>query len=499
MKKIWFLLFFTATIQLDAQITTSTVTVEQTNDITLIDGRVGIGTLTPGTYNLAANFTTFNSLLDVDGEILARLGLRVVGPSIGWGQEINFNVFTASLHQNSRNTGSMTGWVAKVHSANDQESMKLSFFDGYTSVYSTANNAVLDQLDATPVLTLESHNNRVGIGIADPQEKLHVNGSIRGNAYGGAIRIKSQSGYVDIGPQNSGYNHFSTNLSKHYFNRKIIVDGSVSSYNQDLVLETSENARMTILNSNGFVGIGMTNPQDVLHVPDGNIRIGTDAGDYGQIHYTGGGMSITNRWLSDAAYINIGAGNNLNALTVMGGGQIGINNPSPSSSYKLDLIGDSGFRGTTYFYGTAYAFEESTGQYLHFRTTGGKGYVGMNSSNDLILQSNNGQVGIGIAPSSAKLHVNGNIKATPTNITWPDFVFKSDYQLPSLEEVEKHINTKGHLENIPSEKEVEEEGVDLVSIDAKLLQKIEELTLYLIEQNKQIEALQEKVRNLEDQ
>jgi small-conductance mechanosensitive channel len=67
---------------------------------------------------------------------------------------------------------------------------------------------------------------------------------------------------------------------------------------------------------------------------------------------------------------------------------------------------------------------------------------------------------------------------------WPDFVFKKEYNLPTLENVEKHINEKGHLENIPSEEEVLKNGISLGEMNSKLLQKIEELTLYMIEMKK---------------
>ncbi|MDT3406988.1 UNVERIFIED_CONTAM: hypothetical protein QE387_001305 [Pseudacidovorax intermedius] len=67
---------------------------------------------------------------------------------------------------------------------------------------------------------------------------------------------------------------------------------------------------------------------------------------------------------------------------------------------------------------------------------------------------------------------------------------KKDYKLRTLDEVERHIAEKGHLPNIPSATEVEKNGINLGEMDAKLLEKIEELTLYSIEQNKQIKQLQ---------
>ncbi|PXW14310.1 hypothetical protein C8D70_10712 [Chryseobacterium sp. CBTAP 102] len=72
---------------------------------------------------------------------------------------------------------------------------------------------------------------------------------------------------------------------------------------------------------------------------------------------------------------------------------------------------------------------------------------------------------------------------------WADYVFNKDYKLNSLETVEKHIEEKGHLPNIPSAKEVEENGINLGEMDAKLLEKIEELTLYVIQLNKEVKEL----------
>ena len=103
-----------------------------------------------------------------------------------------------------------------------------------------------------------------------------------------------------------------------------------------------------------------------------------------------------------------------------------------------------------------------------------------------------GNLGIGIVNPINKLDVNGTIHSKEVKVDmngWSDFVFKKEYNLPTLEEVEKHIAKKGHLENIPSEKEVSENGISLGEMNAKLLQKIEELTLYLIEMKKENESL----------
>ena len=109
------------------------------------------------------------------------------------------------------------------------------------------------------------------------------------------------------------------------------------------------------------------------------------------------------------------------------------------------------------------------------------------------IDGETGNVGIGtLDTGSHKLAVEGSIGSREVVVesgTWSDFVFYEDYDLPTLEEVENHIQKEGHLPNIPSEKEVKENGINLGQMDAKLLRKIEELTLYTIEQDKEIKRL----------
>ena len=122
------------------------------------------------------------------------------------------------------------------------------------------------------------------------------------------------------------------------------------------------------------------------------------------------------------------------------------------------------------------------------------------ATSNSVMQIVNGKVGIGITNPTNKLDVNGTIHSKEVKVDmngWSDFVFKKEYSLPTLEEVEKHIAEKGHLENIPSEEDVLKNGISLGEMNSKLLQKIEELTLYIIEQNKRIELQNERIFSLE--
>ncbi|WP_119791331.1 hypothetical protein [Flavobacterium anhuiense] len=118
----------------------------------------------------------------------------------------------------------------------------------------------------------------------------------------------------------------------------------------------------------------------------------------------------------------------------------------------------------------------------------------------------NGNVGIGTANPTSKLTVAGNIASREVKVTvdaGADFVFEKDYDLPSLESVDKFIKENKHLPQIASAEEMKKDGINLSEMNIKLLQKIEELTLYIIEMKKENEKentkLNEKINTLEKQ
>ena len=81
--------------------------------------------------------------------------------------------------------------------------------------------------------------------------------------------------------------------------------------------------------------------------------------------------------------------------------------------------------------------------------------------------------------------------------TWPDYVFEKHYDLSPLPQLENFIRINKHLPNIPSAGQVKEQGLNLGDMNLRLLEKIEELTLYIIQQDKKINALQEKVHTIQ--
>lgn len=121
----------------------------------------------------------------------------------------------------------------------------------------------------------------------------------------------------------------------------------------------------------------------------------------------------------------------------------------------------------------------------------------------MMADGSNGNMTIGgsTIPANYKLTVEGTLGARRVKVqqgTWSDYVFHPDYQLPSLQEVESFVKINRHLPDIPSEKEVKADGLDLGEFDNRLLKKVEELTLYIIELNKTVEALNKKVATQEE-
>jgi hypothetical protein len=119
-----------------------------------------------------------------------------------------------------------------------------------------------------------------------------------------------------------------------------------------------------------------------------------------------------------------------------------------------------------------------------------------------------GNVGIGVStvPNNYKLAVAGAIIATKVTVkiqaNWPDYVFNKNYELPSLQSVESFIKTNNHLPGVPSAEEVKEKGIDLGDNQTILLKKVEELTLYIIDQDKKIVKLQaekDELKNMQKQ
>ncbi|MEL6560878.1 MAG: hypothetical protein AAFQ94_21970 [Bacteroidota bacterium] len=292
--------------------------------------------------------------------------------------------------------------------------------------------------------------------------------------------------------------------------------------------------RFTI-QSNGYVGVGTSTPRQLFTVSDLEtpiVRLNRSGAKHDWEIYstTGGGLFF--RGGAD------GVGNSLNDyFTIQPDGNLGIGTTDPTSLvhvFKRGLANgqvhdilriqantegnrQTGFGARINFsfnkYGNVATGEASTLGAISVYDANNESSFGTMAfatkerydkplENKMWL-NNNGSLGIGTSTTGThKLAVEGSVGSREVVVEssgWSDFVFADDYHLQPLEKVEEFINDNNHLPEIPSEAEVLENGIKLGEMDAKLLQKIEELTLHMIEMNKRVKLLEEENKKLKAQ
>jgi hypothetical protein len=289
----------------------------------------------------------------------------------------------------------------------------------------------------------------VGIGTTTPSAKLEVTSNtnsqivIYGNSAGqagyGVYGAATNAGvgvlgeaYGGIAPYYSiGGWFISDGVANYALKAETITNGTAAYFSSP-----SGNA---VIVDQGNVGIAEPAPTEKLHINSGNIKIGktiwTTAADDKFLKFGDGG------------YVSIGE---------VGGDD------------KMEIKGKEI---------TIRSNPASTGPF------------GSTPAGNVLIP--NGNVGIGTTNPTYKLSVNGNVRSKEVVVEtgWADFVFDKKYVLPSLNEVEKYIKANNHLPNIPSAEEIQTNGLKVGEIQTKMMQKIEELTLYVIELKKEIDLL----------
>lgn len=372
-------------------------------------------------------------------------------------------------------------------------------------------------------------NGNTGIGCTNPQAKLSIcsgemafSNSISESA-GDKISLDGyafgQPRLVGLGYETSTFINVQgqiTELSDLYFK----AEGSHRWYNNtnaDLGMSAS-----MVLTQEGNLGLD-------THTPDSKIHIlrGADASFTNHGYIMNGRIDGLNLIMDNNEIMARNAGQESTLLLQRDGGNVSIGMSSASTEAPLAVQGDgsqihisnASQTSNDWFIGASNpdwligggkmiinTGGNSTNNMMSFDRTTDIVEIQRNGGDLMLCSQENGQVGIGINsaanfPSSEYLlAVDGSIIAEEVRVElsgdWPDYVFSDDYELMSLSEVEKSIIENKHLPGIPSAAEVASEGIALGEMQKKMMEKIEELTLYLIQLKKDNETLSHKVAQL---
>ncbi len=263
-----------------------------------------------------------------------------------------------------------------------------------------------------------------------------------------------------------------------------------------------------VIQPNGNVGIGSLSPQSKLEIA------GQDA-----IRAYGYEPFITlldnNSYKSariqaahgDIAFFKgdpdwVGGFNYTPQMVIKDNGNVGIGFATPES--KLDIAGQDGLRifgyqpFMTLLDNNSYhssRIQSANGDLVFWKGVANWNTGGYDYDAPMIIKDNgNVLIGTPYKDPGYKLAVGGKVICEELKVqlrgSWPDYVFSPTYKLRPLEEVEAHIKSENHLPGIPAAAELEKEGIEVGDMQQKMMEKIEELTLYLIEQNKRLGQLE---------
>jgi hypothetical protein len=294
-------------------------------------------------------------------------------------------------------------------------------------------------------------NSLVGIGTQSPATPLDVNGAVHLSN----IRFLNSGGINFI---QSGSTRSVGSWAPLYFGPYGTITGI-----------------KMMIDANGNVGVGTTSPGARLHIEAPNGSLGLYINQQATADNTFGMKINVNRDLTKA-FVLSNSSSGKDVVLIYGSGQIIANGFSTNTGggFSANGIGQYAYGFTvsaTADYAKAYSLTDKNNKEVFY--VWGNGVV---NAKKIYAEA------FAVCPDAM-------------SINWYDNVFSSSYKLKSLNDVEQFIKENNHLPDIPSEKNVKANGFNIAEMDGLLLKKIEELTLYIIQQQKEIEDLKQKVNN----
>ena len=442
------------------------------------NGNVGIGTLTP------------TAMLDVNGTAKFSSDLLINGLTMGKGSgNITSNtVFGISTGMLSTTATGNTFMGYQSAMANTSGSGNV--FTGYLSGKSntSGNNNVF-------VGNSAGYNNTTGYQNSFFGQGAGVNNTISSNN----SFFGSGTGYENTTGSNNTYYGANTGRNITTGNNNTIIGSNIanlaSNLSNNIIIADGAGNRRINVDNNGLVGIGIIAPTANLEVAGGLVnalRVGVNFN-----------RANTSTQLANSLAV---IGNDNMATTTNGAVAWDYYNNGTNSSLSGALLEHIGTGVTGMQYGLPSAnqgqliFQNVSNAIIGTNTTVANIFISPNSQLSTAFLTD-GSVGIGTTKTYGyKLAVNGTAIFTKAVVklysSWPDYVFDPGYQLPNLHEVESYIKKHQHLANMPTANDVEKSGIDLGANQVLLLKKIEELTLYVIELNKKVEAISKENEQL---
>jgi hypothetical protein len=368
---------------------------------------------------------------------------------------------------------------------------------GVLRFYDATNNFLTDG-DLNLSLT---QSGNLGLGIESPESHLHVAGSadqfIKVHRTTGGVGMSGLDLLRDVGSSGTDW--------------RIVNDGGELLIRDGIDnFSTAGDVNMVITQS-GNVGIGTESPHAHLHVDgtesvgetgDGFFQVGNGAGLH--LRFDNNEILARNADNSSLLYLQYWSGNL--SLCYDNAGQVGIGTISPDAKVHITDGSDVGLAGggELVLGATNTANLAMDGNEIQARNNNAESplFLQLSGGDVLMVANETGQVGIGVSSAANMpsddylLAVDGKIISEEVRVevsgAWPDYVFQRDYELMSLAKLEATIQSLGHLPDMPSAAQVASEGIELGEMQRRMLEKIEELTLYVIALEKEIELLKKE-------